>query len=291
MLPVFLNLKFIKIYTQGLFLVLAFFWASYLLWKLIRLTSYKEEEVFDSLFTGIFSGLFIGRLLYVMLNFSKFGFDPIKFILVNGYPGFSIVGGLAGFILAIYLLSKKQKVSFNEIIDYFIPPIFLALGFGKLGSFFSGSELGSKTKFIISLKYPGLTGNYHLTAFYEAFLFFCGFYLAYKILMAIRKEQGRKGLNWYFFIAWFGGVYFWFDKLKNNHLYFQNWSFNQTIGLLLHLTGVLYFLYYFRRQTIEKIKNIINPITKYVKKNISKIYQGTKSRFGKGKEKDSRSNP
>jgi len=290
MLPVFLSLKFVKIYTQGLFLALAFFWSSYLLWKLIRLTPYKEEDMFDNLFTSIFSGLFFGRLLYVILNFSKFGFDPIKFILVNGYPGFSIIGGLAGFTLAIYLLSKKQKASFNEIVDYFIPPIFLALGFGKLGSFFSGSELGSKTKFIISLKYPGLIGNYHLTAFYESFLFFCGFYLAYRILMAIRKEQGRKGLNLYFFIVWFGGEYFWFDKLKSSHLYFQNWSFNRITGLLLHLTGVLYFLYYFRRQIIQNIKNIINFITRHVKKNISKIYQGTKNRSRQGKEKNSRSN-
>lgn len=290
MLPVFLNLQFIKIYTQGLFLVLAFFWSSYVLWKLVRLTSFKEENIFDNLFASIFSGLFFGRLLYVILNFSKFGFDPIKFILVNGYPGFSIVGALTGFILAVYLRSKKQKVAFKEIIDYFIPPILLAIGFGKLGSFFSGSELGSRTNFIISLKYPGLSGNYHLTAFYESLLFFLGFYLAYRILMTIRKERGEKGLNLYFFIVWFGGVYFWFDKLKDNHLYFQNWSFNQTIGLILHLTGVFYFLYYFRRQIIQNIKNIINFIIKNVKKNISKIYQRTKNRTGQRNENNPKSN-
>jgi len=290
MLPVFLNLKFIKIYTQGLFLVLAFFWSSYFLWKLIRLTSYKEEDIFDNLFTSIFSGLFFGRLVFVILNFSKFGFDPIKFILVNGYSGFSIVGCLAGFMLVIYLFSKKQRESFSEIIDYFIPPIFLSLGFGKLGSFFSGSELGSKTKFIISLKYPGLNGNYHLTAFYESLLFFIGFYLAYRILMAIRKEQGAKGLNLYFFIVWFGGIYFWFDKMKHNHLYFQSWSFNWITGLLLHLTGVLYFLYYFRRQIFTNIKNINNFIKKHVKKIISKIRQSTKIRSEQGKAKDSSSN-
>lgn len=291
MLPVFLNLQSFKIYTQGLFLVLAFFWGSYLLWKLVRLTSYKEEEIFDCLFSGIFSGLFFGRLVYVILNFSKFGLDPIKFILVNGFPGFSIVGGIFGFILVIFFFSKTIKTLFDEIIDYFIPSIFLALGFGKLGSFFSGSELGSKTNFILSLKYPGLTGKYHLTAFYEALLFFCGFYLAYVILMLIRKDHGRKGLNWYFFIAWFGGVYFWFDKLKNNHLYFLGWSFNQVIGILLHLTGVLYFLYYFRRQIIKKIKNFINLIIKNVKKFIGKIHQRSKGRVGKGKEINSGPNP
>jgi prolipoprotein diacylglyceryltransferase len=65
MLPILLDLKIFKIYTFGVFLVLAFFWGSFLIWKLIRLTSMKEEEVFDGLFWGLFGGLFLSRLFYV----------------------------------------------------------------------------------------------------------------------------------------------------------------------------------------------------------------------------------
>ncbi|PIZ68201.1 hypothetical protein COY13_01625, partial [Candidatus Roizmanbacteria bacterium CG_4_10_14_0_2_um_filter_36_35] len=62
MLPVLLDLKFIKIYTFGVFLMLGFLWASFVLWRNIRLTSHKEEEIFDGLFLSLLGGLFFGRL-------------------------------------------------------------------------------------------------------------------------------------------------------------------------------------------------------------------------------------
>ena len=68
MLPVILDLGFFKIYTQGIFLVLAFFWSTFMLWKHIALTSFKEEEVFDGIFTALFGGLLVGRIVYVLFN-------------------------------------------------------------------------------------------------------------------------------------------------------------------------------------------------------------------------------
>src|SRR3989339_411654 len=124
MLPVLLNLKVIKIYTFGVFLVLAFFWGSYLLWRLIRLTSFKEEEVFDGLFWGLAGGIFFGRLFYIILNFSDFGFDLFRYILINGYPGLSLYGSLFGGFLTLFFYCLSKKIKFLEVIDYYIPPIF-----------------------------------------------------------------------------------------------------------------------------------------------------------------------
>jgi len=109
MLPVLVDLKFIKIYTFGVFLVLAFFWGSFVLWKNIRLTPQKEEEIFDGLFLSLAGSLFFSRIIYVILNFEKFGFSILKFILINGYPGLSLYGALFGgfFTLFLYLLVKR----------------------------------------------------------------------------------------------------------------------------------------------------------------------------------------
>src|SRR3989339_1668121 len=120
MLPVLLNLGFIKIYTFGVFLVLAFFWATFLLWKNIRLTSFKEEDVFDGLFLSLLGTLFFGRLIYVILNFKDFGLNLLKFILINGYPGISLYGSIFGGFLILYLFSVSRKINFNELIDYFV---------------------------------------------------------------------------------------------------------------------------------------------------------------------------
>jgi len=274
MLPVLLDAKYLKIYTFGVFLVLAFFWGTYLLWKLIRLTSYSEEDIFDGLFWMLGGGFFMGRLLYVILNFKEFGFNLLKIILVNGYPGMSLYGALIGGILVALLFFSSKKIKFIEAVDYFVPPLFLSIAFGKLGSFFSGTEVGVKTKFFLSVKYAGFDGPRQLTAFYEALFFFAAAYLAYKFVFEIRKETLRPGFNFYFFSWGFAGIYLLFDKLKFSHLYLGSKSFNEVVSTILFLTLTVYFLYYFKSLIGRKLE-----IVKYDIKNVFKKAKG-KTRVG-----------
>lgn len=267
MLPVLLDLKFIKIYTFGVFLVLAFFWGSFLLWKNIRLTVYKEDEIFDGLFLSIAGAIFFGRLIYVVLNFSKFGFSILKFILINGYPGLSLIGALFGGFITLYLYFLSKKVRFIEAADYFISPLFTALGFGKLGSFFAGSEVGEKTKFFLSIKYSGFDGLRHLTPFYESMLFFLAAFIAHKLLFDVRRERRPKGFVFFFFLWFFSLVYFVFDKLKENKLYLMDQSFNSLASLVFVLTFSLYFLYYFRSLVLAYGKSTFAKIRERARKS------------------------
>lgn len=284
MLPVLLDLKFIKIYTFGVFLVLSFFWGSFLLWKNIRLTSHKEEDVFDSLFISLGSALFFGRLFYVILNFNKFGLDLLKFILINGYPGLSLYGTLFGGLAALYLYSLSKKTKLIEVIDYYVGPIFIALAFGKLGSFFSGVEVGAKTKFLLAIKFVGFDGSRHLTPFYESLLFFLGIYLGQRLLFQIRREKYPHGYSFYFFAWYFSLIYFLFDKLKFGHLYFLNQSFNWMISLLILLTFSFYFLYYFRSLIFSGISKIGNYFTNYGQKTFQKIYRRPRKKVTAGEK-------
>ncbi len=271
MLPVLLDLKFFKIYTFGVFLVLAFFWGSFLLWKNIRLTSHKEDEIFDGVFLSLAGGFFTARLVYVLLNFKEFGFDVIKFILVNGYPGLSVYGGLLGGVGALFLYTMLKKMKFTELVDYFVSPLFLALGFGKLGSFFSGAEVATKTKLFLSVKYAGFDGFRHLTGLYEALIFFFATYVSYRILFEIRKERYSHGFLFPFFLWFFSLNYFVFDKLHEHRLLLLGYSFNKMVSIALLLTSSFYFVYYFRSQ-----------IKHYGQKAFKKIHFGSKGKTGKG---------
>lgn len=268
MLPVLLNIGFLKLYTFGVFLVLSFFWGIFLLWKNIRLTSHKEEDVFDGIFVSLFSAIFFGRLVYVSLNFDKFGLDILKFILINGYPGISFFGLLFGGFLSLYLFFIPKKIKFKETVDYFISPLFLSIGFGKLGSFFSGAEVGTKTKFILSIKYFGIDSLRHLTPLYEAIIFFLASYIAYKILFEIRREKYPLKFNFYFFFWLVSLVYFSFDNLKAYKLYLLGWSFNQLVSSIILLTSTVYFIYYFRNHILNSIKIVRNSLYKYAKQVI-----------------------
>lgn len=271
MLPVLLDLKIVKIYTFGVFLVLAFFWGSYLLWKNIRLTSYKEDEVFDGLFMSIAGALFFGRLLYVILNFGDFGFSILKFILVNGYPGISLIGAIGGGIFVFFLHSWIHKTSFLEKADYFISPLFLALGFGMLGAFFSGVEAGSKTTFPVAVKYVGFDGLRHITGFYEAVLFFAAAYVSYRILFNIRRERYPKGFLFYVFVWFTSLILALFDGMKAQHLVIGGRSLNLYASLILLLTFSFYFVYYFRSLLGSSMKHVRLVVSTYGHKTHQRI--------------------
>jgi phosphatidylglycerol---prolipoprotein diacylglyceryl transferase len=255
-LPLLLNLPFLKIYTQGIFIVLAFFWGSFFLWKNILLTSFKEEDVFDAIFASIFGALFISRVVYVALHFEDFGFNILKFLLINGYPGLSLIGGVIGGFITLYIYLIPKKIEFSKLVDYMISPIMLALGIGKIGAFFAGTEIGAKTKFLVSFKYPNLDGLRHLTSFYEACLFFIGTYIAYKLLLEVRRGKQEKGVALVFFSWFFSFMMVVFDPIKTRHHAFFGYSFNMIFGAIMLLTATIYVVYYFR----AAIKNKIAPV-------------------------------
>ncbi len=251
MFPVLVDLKIIKIYTFGVFLVLAFFWSLFLLWSNIRLSSHKEEEIFDGIFVSLVGALFFGRLLYVILHFDKFGLSFLKFILINGYPGVSLIGALAGGLFIYHLYTLYQKISFFEVSDYLISAIFLSLGIGKLGSFFSGTEVGLKTTFPVAVKYAAYDGLRHPVAIYESILFFIGAYIAFRIMFAVRRETFQKGFSVFFFWWYFSAVTYALSFIKVVQPNIVHFDFNKIISLIILLTSTLYFLYYFRSRFLK----------------------------------------
>lgn len=263
MLPVLIDLPFVKIYTFGIFLLLAFFWSTFLLWKNFLLTAYKEEDVFDVLFAGVFGGLLVSRVVYVALHFGEYGLSIPKFVLINGYPGLSLYGFLAGFLAVTFVAMQRSKLRFREAIDYFVPSAFVALAFGKMGSFFSGVEMGAKTNFLLKMKVVGAEGFRHLTPLYEGILFFVGALIAHQLLFAVRRERYAKGTNLYFLLWYTALVFGGTDLLKDRQDgLLLGLSFNALVSYVLLLTFSLYFLYYFRSSFAQYGKNIFKGLHK-----------------------------
>lgn len=264
MLPVLLDLRVVKIYTFGIFLVLAMFWGLFVLWRNVKLTSYKEEDVFDTVFIALVGAVFTARLFYVFANPSKFGFDVLKFILINGYPGLSLIGALVGGVLFGSLSLWRKKINSRHLVDYIISPLFLGMCIAKFGSFLAGVDVGSKTQLPIAVRYLGYSGNRHIVAFYESFLFLIAVYLAHRLLLQVRRHTLPEGFVAVFFIFFFSGVTLLLDKLKENHLYLVGFNLNVVISsVALALSGA-YFLYYFRNIIKEYASKIVKNSTKAI---------------------------
>lgn len=247
MLPVLLDLGFIKIYTYGVFVTLAFFWSTFFLWKNITMTSHKEDEIFDGVFIALLGGVFVGRLEHVILNFSDFGYNLLKFILINGYPGIGELGFVAGIILTLAIFCSVRKIEYMNLIDYSVPPLLLAIAIAKLGAFFAGSLIGTQTRFFLSLAYPNLDGMRHLTALYESILFFAGSFFAFKILRSIRRNNLFEGFNLLFFVWYFSLITVLFDPITAFRPMVQGIGFDLIVGGVLLLTSSVYVIYHFRK--------------------------------------------
>lgn len=258
MLPILLDVWVIKIYTQGIFLVLAFLWSTFLVWKNVTLTSYKEEDVFDGIFLSLLGGLLVGRIFYVALHFEDFGFDILKFILINGYPGIYPIGAIVGFVLSLYLFAVSRKITFLHFIDYIIAPLFLAIAIAKIGAFFSGSEIGTQTTFFLSLKYPNLDGARHITPLYESILFFIASFLSSRIVREIRRENLSEGFNLWFFIWTFSLITLLFDPLKSFRVEIAGITFDMIVSSIMLLTVSIYFIYYFRKLIFKRFSGLFS---------------------------------
>jgi hypothetical protein len=83
MLPVLLDLKFLKILYFWHLLGSGFFFGLLLSLEKYHLTSIKKKMFLMVFFLSLTGGLFFSRLIYVVLNYDKFGFYLLKFILIN----------------------------------------------------------------------------------------------------------------------------------------------------------------------------------------------------------------
>jgi hypothetical protein len=154
----------------------------------------------------------------------------------------------------------------------------LSVAIGKIGSFFSGGDVGTVTKFFLHVKYVGFTGLRHIPALYEAILFFAGAYLSYHMLLMIRREKLAKMSNLSFAAFYLPLVLLLLDKFKQNHLYFIGINVSFLLSLIFVFVFGIYFIYFFRKEIVSKSMNFkLNTIT-YGKKIFGKRSRGDKKK-------------
>lgn len=278
MLPILFVVGPIKIYSMGLFLLLALFWGSFLLYKNTKLTSNREEEIFDGLFASLFGALIFARLFYVIFNFNDFGFSFLKFILINGYPGLSLWGGILGGFATFWIYCRIYKHKFIRLIDHAIPAIFMALFWGKLGVFFSGSDVGTPTNFFLSVMYEGYEKTRHITPIYESVIYLIFTFISHRVLMAIRREKFFEGFNFILFLIVFSCANILLDFFYADNIYFLGFSLNLIISLSVLLLSGVFLVIKFNREILNKFSSLRKKGKSY-----GHIF-GKKNKAGTGKK-------
>jgi phosphatidylglycerol---prolipoprotein diacylglyceryl transferase len=202
--PVIFKIGPLSMRWYGLMYILGFV-SSYLLvmYQLKKKNLKIDRAIIDDLFFYLILGLIVGaRLGYVI--FYNLGFylqNPLEiFVIWRG--GMSFHGGLIGSFVAGYIIMKRKKLNYLEMVDLIIPTCPIGIGFGRIGNFINGELFGKPTSVPWAMVFPeGGPSPRHPSQLYEML---CEGILLSCILWIYKDRKKRDGDVFALFLILYG---------------------------------------------------------------------------------------
>lgn len=136
----------------GVFMLLAFLTAGYVLRAELRRKGHDPEKAWDMVFMAVIGGILGAKLYYMFLNFPRLMADPKSLIIARG--GLVWYGG---FILAAILVlweARRSKLPLKDVLDGSAPALALAYAVGRIGCFMVGDDWGRPTDSWVGIRFP-----------------------------------------------------------------------------------------------------------------------------------------
>jgi phosphatidylglycerol:prolipoprotein diacylglycerol transferase len=198
--PVLVQLGPLTIRYYGLMYVIAFVVGFILLAREARRRglALSTEDLLDLVLWTIPSAIIGARLYYVAFRWGVYGRNPMD-ILKIWEGGLAIHGGVLAGALAVYLFSRRRKVSFWSLSDALVPSLVLGQAIGRIGNLMNGDAYGIPTTLPWGIRFPaespagmafpGLAT--HPSMLYEMVLNL----MIFGYLWAIRKRGHKEGFS------------------------------------------------------------------------------------------------
>jgi len=265
--PVLLSIGSFELQYYGLMYIVAF-GVTYgmVRWRISREGRFDLPGTqIQDLTTAMILGLIVGaRLGYVLFyNAAYFLRHPLEIFLpftfsegisFTGITGMSYHGGLIGVISASYLYIRRQKLSFRQMADLYVPVIPLGYTFGRLGNFINGELYGRITDMPIGMVFPQAADGLlrHPSQLYEAF--FEGIFL-FILLWNLRRVDRPSGAMLSFYLIGYGTVRFVIEFFREPDahlgLVIAFFSMGQILCFSMIAAGALLYGYLHRQMTAE----------------------------------------
>ena len=248
-----LDLGIVKIYWYSIMIFLGVL-SGFLLTSMEAKRKKIDKNIFDNMvFYAVLCGFIGARLYYVLFNLEYYLASPIEIIKVwNG--GMAIHGGIIGAMIAIYFYTKKNRLSFLELLDISVPGLLIGQIIGRWGNFFNGEAHGGviSRMFLEKLHLPkfiidGMYINgayYHPTFFYESILNLVCLLL---LLLIRRKKNIHLGLILGIYCIWYGIIRFFIEGLRTDSLMLGSLKMAQIISIVLIIFGIILIITSFKK--------------------------------------------
>jgi phosphatidylglycerol:prolipoprotein diacylglycerol transferase len=136
----------------GVFMLLAFLTAGYVVRSEMRRIGEDPEKAWDLVFMAVVGGILGAKGYYVLLNWERFTAEGISFLFSRG--GLVWYGG---FLLAAALVlweMRRQKLPLPKMLDASAPALALAYAVGRIGCFLVGDDWGRPTDSWVGVRFP-----------------------------------------------------------------------------------------------------------------------------------------
>ena len=136
----------------GVFMLLAFLTAGYVLRSELRRVGEDPEKAWDFVFMAVVGGILGAKGYYLLLNWPRLVENPGAMLMSRG--GLVWYGG---FLLAAALVIweiRRQKMSVPSVADLMAPALALAYGVGRIGCFMVGDDWGLPTASRFGVRFP-----------------------------------------------------------------------------------------------------------------------------------------
>lgn len=242
--PVAIQLGPLAVHWYGVMYVFGFM-GVYLLWcyrvkKYPELTESKwnSEVISDLIFYGALGAVVGGRLGYVLFYKPAYYASNLIEVLYVNQGGMSFHGGLLGVIAALFLFSRKMKLSFMSVADFVAPVAPLGLFFGRMGNFVNQELWGKTTDVPWGMVFTnGGPLPRHPSMLYEAFLE--GLLLLFVLWWVARKPRPMGFLSGLFLIGYsLSRILVEFVRVPDEHLQYLLFEW-VTMGQILSLPMLL----------------------------------------------------
>ena len=139
--------------SYGLMLVIAFALSIWLASKEAEKNRLiAPSKVIDIGLLMLVSGMVGSKLLYILLNLPSYKKDFWDATLWRS--GFVFFGGLILALISVFFYARRNKLSFFQTADFFIPYLALGQAIGRIGCFLNGCCYGKPTELLWGVSFP-----------------------------------------------------------------------------------------------------------------------------------------